>query len=134
MRNICSIEDCEYDVKAKGFCRLHYERLKRYGDASHIPRPKRKNGEGHLNVLGYVELYLPSHPNSDKTGTLLQHRFVMAEHLGRPLLESESIHHKNGNRSDNRIENLELWSGSHPKTARVSDLIKWAKEILENYE
>ena len=62
-----------------------------------------------------------------------EHRRVMEEIIGRPLLPSESVHHKNGKRDDNRPANLELWSSSHPAGQRVTDLVAWAKEILSLY-
>lgn len=57
---------------------------------------------------GYRFLYKPNHPNSGSNGYIFEHRFVMSEYLGRPLKPEEVVHHKNSNRLDNRIQNLEL--------------------------
>ena len=57
---------------------------------------------------GYVEVWKPDHPMAQKSGYLMEHRLVMAEHLGRMLGPREVVHHLNGDRTDNRIENLEL--------------------------
>lgn len=58
----------------------------------------------------------------------------MEQMLGRKLLPSESVHHKNGVRDDNRPGNLELWTRSQPYGQRVEDKIAWAKELLALYE
>lgn len=63
-----------------------------------------------------------------------EHRAVMAECLGRPLLPNENAHHRNGNRSDNRVTNLELWTSNQPKGQRVLDLLEYAREIIALYE
>lgn len=90
-------------------------------------RRRNRNGEGSLGSDGYRR-YMVDGKN------VLEHRRVMAAHLGRPLAPEEYVHHVNGVRDDNRIENLELWSSWQPPGQRVTDKVGWAKELLRMYE
>ena len=65
--------------------------------------------------------------------TELQHRVVFEEYLGRKLVGHENVHHINGDRADNRLRNLELWSVSQPAGQRVEDKLEWAREIVHLY-
>jgi hypothetical protein len=101
---------------------MHYLRWYQRGD----PNDAGMKGQGSVRADGYRMMKINKR-------FILQHRLVMEQHIGRPLLRSESVHHLNGIRTDNRIENLELWTSSQPKGQRVEDKVAWAREILALY-
>jgi hypothetical protein len=129
----CAQPECKRKYYGKGYCKMHLRRL-RAGISLDLP-PYWKNSKpgeikrspGSLGSKGYVWITV------DKK-QILEHRYVMAKHLGRPLLKHENIHHKNGVRDDNHIENLELWTRSQPLGQRVSDKLAWAKWFIAQYE
>lgn len=115
----CSYEGCDRLRFARGLCGPHHWRLIR---GLPMDKPIRQVGNGSISN-GYRAIVRRGHPNANpRTGMILEHRWVMSETLGRPLRPGENVHHKNGDRLDNRPENLELWLVSQPPGQRVSDL------------
>lgn len=126
----CAVEGCDLPYSGNGYCRGHRWRWKRYGDP--LARGHRRTGK-FKNADGYVILYRPEHPNATGKGLIGEHRFVMSEMLGRPLLPGETVHHRNGIRDDNRPANLDLRVGQHGKHADVEHVVEWAREVLRRY-
>lgn len=116
-------------------CAKHFHRLATYGDPGpaegRLRRRVYPEPQWRVNTGGYVSRSRTL-PDGARVREL-RHRVVMEEHLGRPLVEGENVHHINKIKTDNRIENLELWNTSQPSGARAADLLEWALGIVELY-
>lgn len=132
VRGVCFLADCGEPHLAKGYCSSHYYKWKNNGDPYFV-QPKATSKKV-MDKSGYIELTnMHDYPGTKKNGRIFEHRYVMSEHLGRPLLPNENVHHKNGIRDDNSLENLELWTKSQPSGQRVEDKLEWAIDFIKLY-
>jgi hypothetical protein len=130
----CLADFCEEKPHSHGYCKFHSQRVRQGID---INKPKKKAKTiSDIPLLIEIESfywsknsngYLSSHIGKKE---ILQHRVLWEAHNGRKLKPFENIHHKNGIRDDNRIENLELWTKPQPIGQRPEDLVAW---IIDHY-
>ena len=139
----CQVSGCDRTAQLRRMCRTHANRKRKYGDVQADKPIREVAGEG-FDSRGYWHVPVPVELRHLTNGVTPypQHRLLMAQLLGRPLRRDESVHHVNGDRSDNttngpliefRSGNLELWSRWQPAGQRVADKVAFALDILERY-
>lgn len=109
-------------------CFWREDMLNRFSNGMKRENHPRWKGGKTKNHGGYIII------NVSPNNRILEHVLVMEKAIGRRLGKEETVHHKNGVRDDNRIENLELWSSSHPPGQRIQDKLDWAVEFIRKHK
>lgn len=143
----CRALGCDRKAEDGGLCGAHAIRSRKYreDDARFLApiagREARTSGFRQKSKHGYISVYVPAdtpgaHQQHFKRYTawyMFEHRYVMQNWLGRSLLPREQVHHRDGNRENNHIDNLELKSGSHGNGINIIDGIQASLDWVEQY-
>lgn len=132
---------CNKPIHCRGVCascyrKIHYqehEKNRRYPNGISKER-ECAIGTKRVTNEGYIDIKIPSDHSSRSRDWMKEHRYIMEIFLGRKLLPEENVHHINGDKTDNRLENLELWITKQPKGQRPIDLIEYAEWIIKTYK
>jgi len=115
-------------TKSCGCYDLECKRSRR-GDKS----PQWKGGRI-KNVDGYWLLSMRGHANANRRGYVFEHVYIMSNYLDRPLEKHELVHHKNGVKDDNRLDNLSLMlDTAHCRGQTIEDLVPYWVEMIKRY-
>lgn len=112
----CSVDGCETASKSNGFCVMHYHRWKKYGDPGQAGRIRREKGTGSITNSGYLSF------NTVRNEHQSDHRRVWIEANG-PIPHGYVIHHRNGDKLDNRLENLQMMTRREHRLHHQDDLM-----------
>lgn len=120
----CGKEFQDYKCRKKVFCSRDCQ-LKFQSGKNHY----HWKGGVVISGGGYRMVYCPTHPAAGKSKHVREHRLIMEQYLGRYLLPNEIVHHKNKDKQDNRIENLELTTRNKHRNHHLGLNGKWSKNF-----
>lgn len=138
IRDLAAQGWCLRELAAKYGCSRQCvsDRMKEAG----IPRlpqwsmPGARNGSWkggrQIDSDGYILIHSPDHPNANAAGYVREHRLVMEKMIGRHLLPSEVVHHRDGNKQNNEPSNLELFArnSDHLKAELTGRVPRWTED------
>jgi len=133
--------ECPRCHKKRYLSKRDFGRLKRGGMCyvcTRIEQRGQDNPSWHggkiKDVHGYIHILMPTHPSANSMGYVRESRLVMEEKLGRLLKGSEQVHHINGVKDDNRLDNLSLMrnNGQHMKLHRKNTPRDWHGRFMRN--
>jgi hypothetical protein len=131
---LCAVAGCQRQAtssKPKAYCGMHARRVRLRGDPGSTDpiqyEGRTLHGDGYILVLCPPEFITMA----TSTNYVLEHRLVMARHLGRPLEKGEVVHHRNGIKIDNRLENLRLFVRSEHHAGYGDFYQEWQEALHE---